>query len=149
MSDLVDINVKIDLAALKATIKDAADLQDNPKFFAQLTKVAEAKALVAEAADKVDDAERVAKLAINDRAKALYGTAWKVVAGNGYKINRKSTGSLYEVTDTEAAADYLETVLKPDTEKLEQYIKTHSALPDGISYNKDRGESITIKVMEA
>lgn len=126
-------------------IKQAASLKDNQQLFHDLAEIAQVKNSLKEIIDEVDAVDRQVKQTINDRAKALYGSDWDVISGDGFKISRSFTGAVYEVTGTPKKA-FLKIVTNADSGAIDEYIKQHSKLPEGIALNENRGESIRITI---
>lgn len=144
----ITISLEINVDELKSEIENADSLNDNQKVFKQLALVGIAKKQVEDALELVKQVESQAKLLIDDKAKALYGVNWSAIAGQGYKVTKSLTGTVYEIGDPEKAKEYIKVEVKPDSDKIKDYIKSHSSLPDGIDYNPNRGSSIKITVNE-
>lgn len=143
----VKINATLDLQASLDAIKASKTLKDDKLVFEKLAEFQAVKDQLAAAKEQLDDVEQQVKQAINDRAKATYGNQWDSIVSDGYKITRSFTGSVFNVGDPAKVGDeFLKVELKPETKKIEDYIKSKGSLPEGLDYNPDRGESIRITV---
>lgn len=140
------ITFEFDPDELKAEIENADSLENNVAVFKQLSRIAKVKAELGVAQDIIKSLEAQAKVEINNRAKATISPNWQVIAGDGYKITRSSTGTKYDVADPEKAKDYVKVEIKPDSEKIKAFQEANSTLPDGIALNPERGETIRITV---
>lgn len=142
----ISIQLEIDVKELQEAVENADSLNDNAAVFGQLAIIGRAKKELGDAADLLKQVEDMAKGLINAKAKALYGPDWTAIEGPGYKITRSGTGSVYDVIDPKAAEEFIEVEFKPDAKAIKEYEKGHNALPEGIGYNPQRGESIRITV---
>ena len=137
--------IKIDDEALKSSISEATDLNDNEAMFANLTKISEAKKELSDALDLVSSMESLAKSEIDSRAKTLYGNDWQAIAGSGYKISKSYTGAVYNISpDVKPAKKYLVIKESINTKVVEAELEVNGKLPKGIEPNKSRGTSIRI-----
>jgi len=87
------------------------------------------------------------RLQSTTRPKALYGPQWQAIKGEGYKITRSYTGSIYEVTG-EPAPELIEIKKSIKSKLVDEYVKAEGKLPEGIGYNPNRGEAIRITVKD-
>jgi hypothetical protein len=139
--------LEIDIDTLRQALESAPKLDDESAVFEQLSLVARSKSLINDALEQVERIEQLAKQIINSKAKELYGRDWVVIKGDGYKINRVLGGAVYEINGI-PKKDFIVVKESPDTKKIEIYREINSKLPDGISLNEHRSESIRIKVNE-
>ena len=95
----------------------------------------------------LDKLELEIKAEINAKAKALYGPNWKAIKGDGYKITRSSTGSIYEITG-EPAPELVEIKRSLKSKLVDEYVKAKGQLPEGVGYNPIRGQAIRITVKD-
>lgn len=143
----VEVDVQADVDELLELITKVKDLEDSEELFKKLSGIQTVKDALGRAQDIVTSAEGQVKTAINDKAKSLYGNQWQVIAGNGYKITRSMTGSVYDIADIEAIDDKLTTTKTTvNTKAVEKAIQETGKLPEGVELNPKRGESIQIKV---
>lgn len=138
----------LQIEALQGLLETATKLEDNQQLFEQLASISKAKKLVESALEEVEAVESDAKALINAKAKALYGPDWQAIAGEGYKISRQQTGSVYELSDPDKVADeFVKIKMDPNAAAITNYRETHeNALPEGVSLNEQRGESIRIAI---
>lgn len=139
--------IKIDEEALKSSILEATDLNDNEAMFAKLTEISKAKKELADALDQISSLESLAKSEIDSRAKTLYGNDWQAIAGSGYKISKSYTGAVYNISpDVKPAKKYLVIKESINTKVVEAELEVSGKLPKGIEPNKSRGTMIRISL---
>ena len=139
--------IKIDDEALKSSILEATDLNDNEAMFAKLTEISKAKKELSDALDQITSLESLAKSEIDSRAKTLYGNDWQAIAGAGYKISRSFTGAVYNISpDVKPAKKYLVIKESINTKVVEAELEVSGKLPKGIEPNKARGTMIRISL---
>jgi len=143
----IEINLSIDLAAIKRDIEEAKELNDNDNMFMRLAQIARAKAEVKAALELVESLEQDIKGTINTKAKALYGDTWTAIKGDNYKITRSGTGAVYETTG-DVEETFLSIKVSVNADAVKKYIKENATLPDGIGYSKVRGEALRITVKD-
>ena len=143
---MITINeINIDDEALKASISEAGDLNNNEAMFEKLTEITKAKKELADALDQITSLESLAKSEIDSRAKTLYGKDWQAIAGAGYKISKSYTGAVYNISpDVKPAKKYLVIKESINTKVVEAELEVSGKLPKGIEPNKSRGTSIRI-----
>lgn len=141
------INAEIDLEAVQKIADDALTLDNNAELFAKLAEFAGVKGQLDEALDAIKKVEIEIKSIINAKAKQLYGHSWQAIAGPGYKISRSFTGAKYEQVGA-APEQFIVIKQSVDSKAVDNFVKAHSALPEGIAVNQGRGESIRITVKE-
>ena len=145
--EIVTIHLDFDMSALREIIWESGSLNDNHDLFSKLSEVQILKSEYKDLGDKIATLESDIKQAINGRAKQLYGATWQTIAGDGYKVNRQSTGSVYGImADVEPGKKFLKIKKEIDKDAVETYMKENSKLPKGIEYNPNRGESIVIRI---
>ena len=144
---MIDLHYKRDDQAVKNLISEAAELENNAELFGRLAEIARIKADFRDVEEQLDNLELDIKAEINDKAKALLGPQWQAIKGDGYKITRSHTGSIYEVTG-EPAPELVEVKKSIKTKLVDEYIKAKGTLPEGIGYNPNRGEAIRISVKD-
>lgn len=144
---VITINVEIDVEELQNIIKDAATLEDNALLFGKLAEIGKARKIIKDAVEAIDKIDAEAKGFINAKAKALYGNNWQTIVGPGYKIGRSFTGAKYEQI-APASEEFIVIKQSVDSKAVENYVKAHSELPEGIAVNQMRGEAIRITVKE-
>lgn len=137
--------VEIDVDQVISQIDKAKELENNSELFTTLASLSATKKMIDEAYDKYVEVEQNIKQAINDKAKSVYGVKWEAIAGEGYKITRSLTGSVYELTDR-VQSKFVVVKKTPNTKEINAYIKAKSKLPAGVEYNPNRGESLRITV---
>lgn len=145
--NIISIQAEIDLAPILDAIAKSGDLNNDNAVFEGLAQVEHIKKLLATANERLDEVEKAVKSTINGRAKALYGDEWTVIKGDNYKIVRVKTGAVYEADD-DASEEFLKIKVDVNSRKVEEYIKAHSTLPEGITYNPNRNDSIRIALTE-
>lgn len=140
--------IKIDDEALKSNISEAMDLNNNDEMFTRLLEVSKAKKEVADALEKIEAIEKMAKSEIDSRAKNLYGKDWQAIAGEGYKISRSFTGSVYTFDpENKPAKKYLVIKETVNTKLVDAEAELKDGvLPKGIEINPSRGSSIRINL---
>jgi hypothetical protein len=144
---VIELNYKLDDQAIKNLISEAAELESNDELFGGLAEVARIKQDFRDVEEVLDKLELDIKSEINDKAKALYGPQWQAIKGDGYKITRSYTGSIYEVTG-EPAPELVEVKRSIKSKLVDEYVKAKGTLPEGIGYNPNRGEAIRITVKD-
>lgn len=145
MSNIVKLELEINVDELKDIITDSKDLNDNEQLFSNLVQFARAKKQIGSLLDQIISIEEEAKGLIKSKAQALYGDGWQAIKGKGYKISRSETGSVFAV-EGKPPKEFLIVKESLDTHLVEAYIKETGKLPKGISYNPSRGTSIRITV---
>lgn len=141
------LDLEIDVDGLKEAIAGASKLDSNFEVFKQLSSVAHAKKQVADLLEQVEVVEAEAKGLINSKATALYGPAWTAIAGEGYKITRSPTGSVYtRAPDVPVDDKFVEVKEVLLTKEIDAEIEKTGKLPEGIELNPSRGTSIRITV---
>lgn len=143
----IEISAIIDLEDILDAIKNAKDLNDNDELFKRLAQIKKWNNEVKAVQDILTKVEIDVKGLINARAKALYGDEWSAIAGRGYKVTRSATGAVYEISG-DVEEKYLKVKVGVDATEVKNYVKANSKLPDGISYNPERNDSIRITVNE-
>lgn len=144
-NNMITLNYEIDEEKLSETINEAIKLDDNEQMFNQLCEVKRAKAELEDALEALDKIEVVAKGLINSKAKELYGNDWQTIAGQGYKITRSKTGSIYQVSPMERPnKKFLIIKESIDSKAVDAAIEKSGKLPKGIEINPNRGESIRV-----
>lgn len=137
--------IKIDEEALKNSIQEADDLNNNEEMFEKLTQIAVAKKELSEALDQITSIESLAKSEIDSRAKTLYGINWQAIAGSGYKISRSFTGAVYNINpEVKPNKKYLVVKETVNTKAVEAELEMSGKLPKGIEPNKSRGSMLRI-----
>lgn len=144
---IVTLHYELDTEALAHIIEAASELNDNEQIFAKLVELTTIKTEIQDILDIVEKAEREAKDAIKTKAKTLYGNDWQAIKGNGYKISRVPTGSVYTLNpDVKVKKEFLEIKESVNTKAVELELEKTGKLPKGIEINPKRGESIRITV---
>jgi hypothetical protein len=144
---VIDLHYKLDDQAIKSLISEASELENNDELFGHLAEIARIKQDFKDVTEVLDRLELEIKQEINEKAKALYGPQWQAIKGDGYKITRSYTGSIYEVTG-EPAPELIEVKKSIKSKLVEEYVKAKGTLPEGIGYNPNRGEAIRITVKD-
>jgi hypothetical protein len=144
---VIDLHYKLDDQAIKSLISEASELENNDELFGHLAEIARIKQDFKDVTEVLDRLELEIKQEINEKAKALYGPQWQAIKGDGYKITRSYTGSIYEVTG-EPAPELIEVTKSIKSKLVEEYVKAKGTLPEGIGYNPNRGEAIRITVKD-
>lgn len=141
------INAEFDIEAIQKIVGEALSLDDNAAVFSKLAEFAHVKTKLKDIEELVDKAEAEIKGIINSKAKALYGPNWQAIAGPGYKISRSFTGAKYEQVGA-APEEFIIVKQSVDSKAVDNYVKGHSALPEGIAVNQARGESIRMSIKD-
>ena len=145
--DKLELQVTLDIGQIRKTIEASKNLQEDHEVFKSLSSLMEVKRLVSELNEVWDQAEREIKQAINDKAKALYGTQWRAIDGDGFKVTRSMSGSVYQIIDPDKVPEeMLEIKVGVKTKAVDNFIKEKSTLPEGIAYNPDRNEQLRINL---
>lgn len=145
----LELTIKVDLEAITKAVEESKTLEDNELLFAKLSAFAFDKKQVEAFNDAFEQVERMVKQVINDKAKALYGPNWTAIKGQNYKITRSLTGSVYQILDLEKVPeDILKVKMDIDSKKVNDYVKANSKLPEGLTVNPNRNESLRIMVKE-
>lgn len=143
----LELTIKVDLEAITKAVEESKTLEDNELLFAKLSSFAFEKKQVEAFNDAFEQVERMVKQVINDKAKALYGPNWMAIKGQNYKITRSLTGSVYQILDLEKVPeDILKVKMDIDSDKVKDYVKANSKLPEGLTVNPNRSESLRITV---
>lgn len=145
--NIIEINATLDLQPILNAIAESGDLNNDEKVFESLAQVERLKKTFTEAKARLAEVSKEVAACINGRAKALYGEHWTVIKGDNYKITRVKTGAVYEADD-DASEEFLKLKVDVNSRKVEEYIKAHSTLPEGITYNPNRNDSIRIALTE-
>lgn len=145
MSDPIKIEVELDIDDLKDFIENSKDLNDNKELFSYLSKIEVTKKKIEDILDQVKKVHDEAKGLINSKGNALYGESWGAIKGNGYKISKSPTGSVFSITG-KVMSKFKVVKESIDTKVVETYIKDKGKLPSGVDYNPTRGHSIRITV---
>lgn len=147
MSEPIKIELEIDLEALKGVVEEAKDLNDNQELFSQLVEVYRVKSEIGNILDQLTSIETEAKGLIKAKADALYGSEWTAIKGEGYKITRSATGSVFNILpDAKPPKEFLVIKEAVDSKKVEEFIKEKGKLPKGLEYNPSRGSSIRVTI---
>jgi len=145
--DKIIINAEIDIEAIKKIADEALKLDDNGALFGKLAEFAKAKKQIKDIVELIDKAEVEIKGIINSKAKALYGPNWQAITGPGYKISRSFTGAKYEQVGA-APEEFIVIKQSVDSKAVDNYVKAHNEMPEGIAVNQGRGESIRMTIKE-
>lgn len=141
------LSIEIDLEAITKAVEDSKTLEDNELLFGKLSAFAFDKKQVEVFNEAFENVERMVKQVINDKAKALYGSNWTAIKGSNYKITRSLTGSVYQILDVDKVPeDILKVKIDIDSKKVNDYVKANSKLPEGLTVNPNRSESIRLSV---
>lgn len=144
---MITLNYKLDEESLAKSINEAIKLEDNEQMFNNLCEVKRAKMELENALEELDKIEIIAKGLINSKAKQLYGNDWQTIAGNGYKITRSKTGSIYILNPmVKANKKFLEIKETINSKAVDAEIEKNGKLPNGIDINPNRGESLRITI---
>jgi hypothetical protein len=144
---VIDLHYKLDDQAIKYLITEADELENNDELFGHLAEIARIKQDFRDVEEVLNKLELDIKGEINAKAKALYGSQWQAIKGDGYKITRSYTGSIYEVAG-EPAPELVEVKKSIKSKLVDEYVKAKGILPEGIGYNPNRGEAIRITVKD-
>ena len=147
MSEPIKIEAEIDIEAVKQSIEDAKDLNDNEELFNKLVEVYRVKKQAEDILDSLKTIEETVKGAIKSRAEELYGPEWEAVKGKNYKITRSSTGAVFSIAG-KVQKKFIVVKESVDTKAVNAYIKEKGKLPAGLEYNASRGSSIRITVQD-
>lgn len=145
MENIININAKIDLKALREQIEESTKIEDGEKFFESLTEVYKIKAEIGAMLDQITSIEIEAKGLINSKAKALYGNEWQAISGEHFKITRSRTGDVYTITG-QAPPRFVKIKKSVDSKAVDNYVAEKGKLPTGIEINDQRGESIRVTI---
>lgn len=149
MSNIVKLELEINVDELKDIINDSKDLNDNEQLFSNLVQFARAKKKINDLLDQIISIEEDAKGLIKSKAQALYGDGWQAIKGKGYKISRSGTGAVYAVLpDAKPPKEFIIVKESLDAKKIEAHIKETGKLPKGIDYNPSRGTALRITVSD-
>ena len=144
---MIDLHYQVNDKAIKSLIREADDLERNDELFSHLAQIARIKQDFKDVEELLDKLELEIKAEINEKAKALYGPQWQAIKGDGYKITRSYTGSIYEIAG-EPAPELIEVKQTIKSKLVDEYVKAKGTLPAGIGYNPNRGEAIRISVKD-
>lgn len=146
---IVEISYQIDLTKITDDIASSDNLENDRDVFAALSAIEVVKHEFKLAEKKIEEIEKQVKTTIDARARKLYGNHWTVIkdSEDRYKIIKVPTGPVFEASD-KAPDEFLKAQISVNTEAVESFIKDHSKLPKGISYNGVRGQSIRISVKD-
>lgn len=145
--DKVKIELEIDLQAIKDTIEQAKDLNDNQEVFNKLVSVYKVQNEINRALDDITSVLIQAKGLIKHKADTIFGKDWTAIKGHGYKITRQNTGAVFiTIPDKKPAKEFVQIKEVLNSKRIEEYIKETGKLPKGIEYNSNRGDSIQIKL---
>jgi hypothetical protein len=146
-NNTININININPDEIISVLEKVKKLENNDQVFKMLSQVATPKQELKDALEIIEDAERKIKRAISDRAGKLYGKDWQAIAGNGYKIGRQMSGSVYELeNDAEVPDEFKKVAISLDSDIVTSYVKANGKLPDGIVVNPNRQEVIRLTV---
>jgi len=149
METKVKIELELDIEALKEVIEKAKDLNDNQDLFSQLVEVYRAKKQVADVLDQLISIETEAKGFIKAKADNLFGKEWSAIKGDGYKITKSGTGSVFNILpEAKPPKKFLVIKESLDSKLVEAHIKETGKLPKGIEYNPSRGSSLRVTINE-
>lgn len=144
---MITLNIEIDDERIKEVIEQSKDLGKDEKVFKMLSDLMSHKKMVDDMNDLWGSIERDIKQALNDKAKDLLGKDWTALDGQGFSLRRSLTGSVYTLTDPDKVPEeLLDVKITVKSKEVDNYIKANSKLPDGLSYNPNRNESIRIKL---
>jgi hypothetical protein len=145
---MAEINIRIDEDRILKTIRKSKDLSTDEAVFSELTWIMDNKRVIDQMNEVWEDLERKVKQALNDKAKSLLGKDWSALDGDGFSLRRSLTGSVYTLTDPDKVPEeLLDVKITVKSKEVDNYIKANSKLPDGLSYNPKRNESIRIKLL--
>lgn len=147
MSNIVKLELEINVDELKDIINDSKDLNDNEQLFSNLVQFARAKKKINDLLDQIISIEEDAKGLIKSKAQALYGDGWQAIKGKGYKISRSGTGAVFAVLpDAKPPKEFIIVKESLDAKKIEAHIKETGKLPKGIDYSPNRGTMIRVTI---
>ena len=145
---MAEINIRIDEDRILKTIRKSKDLSTDEAVFSELAWIMDNKRVIDQMNEVWEDLERKVKQALNDKAKSLLGKDWSALDGDGFSLRRSLTGSVYTLTDPDKVPEeLLDVKITVKSKEVDNYIKSNSKLPDGLSYNPKRNESIRIKLL--
>lgn len=147
MANEVNINYTFDIDKLKHIIENSKNLNNNEELFFHLAEVARAKKQIDDIKDLLISVDQEAKSLINSKAKALYGSDWQAIKGEGYKITKSFTGSIYSIVD-KPNKKFLVIKESVNSSAVDDYVEENEKLPKGIDFNPQRGESIRVVVKD-
>lgn len=143
----IELRISIDVEEIEQTIAKSKDLANDEQGFLAISELMKAKEQLDNVNAQWDEVERTIKEALNRKAKALLGKEWTALNGQGFQLRRSLTGTVYQLTDPfKVPKELLEEKITVDTKAVSDYIKANSKLPEGLSYNPNRNESIRIKL---
>lgn len=143
----IKIELVVDIETLKDVIDESKELNDNQEMFDKLVEVYRVKKQVGDILDQIISIETDVKGWIKSKANALYGNEWRAIKGNGYKISKSPTGSVFNIIpDSEPPKEFVVVKESLDTALVENFIRETGKLPKGIEYNVSRGSSIRVSV---
>lgn len=145
--NVIKIEAEINIDAIKRSVDDALDLNDNEELFNQLVEFERVKKQANDILDQVKSIEGDVKGLIKSKADALYGIEWEAIKGRNYKITKSPTGSVFAI-DGKVQKKFLVIKESIDTKAVNAYVKEKGKLPTGVDYNPQRGSSIRITVHE-
>lgn len=141
----IELHIIINADKIERTIRKSKDLQADEEIFHELSWLMSNKKAVDNLVDEWEALERTIKQALNDKAKSLLGPNWKALDGDGFKLRRSMTGSIYQISEPDKVPDnLLEVKLSVKAKEVENYIKANSKLPEGLTYNPNRNEQLRI-----
>lgn len=144
---MAEIEIRVDEDRIEKIIRKSKDLQTDEAVFHELAWIMELKDSVDQMNEVWEGVERKIKQALNDKAKELLGKDWSALDGDGFSLRRSLTGSVYTLTDPDKVPDdLLDVKITVKSKEVDNYIKANSKLPDGLTYNPNRNESIRIKL---
>lgn len=144
---MAEINIRIDEERIEKIIRKSKNLQTDEAVFSEIAWIMDNKRVIDEMNEVWEELERKVKQALNDKAKELLGKDWTALDGDGFSLRRSLTGSVYTLTDPDKVPeDLLDVKISVKSKEVDNYIKANSKLPDGLSYNPNRNESIRIKL---
>lgn len=144
---MAEINIRIDEDRIEKIIRKSKNLQTDEAVFSEIAWIMDNKKVIDQMNEVWEEVERKVKQALNDKAKDLLGKDWTALDGQGFSLRRSMTGSVYTLTDPDKVPeDLLDIKIAVKSKAVDDYIKANSKLPDGLSYNPNRNESIRIKL---
>ena len=144
---MAEIEIRVDEDRIEKIIRKSKDLQTDEAVFHELAWIMELKDSVDQMNEVWEGVERKIKQALNDKAKELLGKDWSALDGDEFSLRRSLTGSVYTLTDPDKVPDdLLDVKITVKSKEVDNYIKANSKLPDGLTYNPNRNESIRIKL---
>lgn len=140
-----EIKAEFDLDKFRQEIEASKQIKGDENYFSQLAKIEEVKAQIKRLQDELISIEVQAKGLIDAKAKALVGDNWQVIAGEGFKITRSPTGSVYDIVGS-PSPKFVIVKKAVDTKVVDEYIAKRAKLPKGIAVNEERNYSIRINL---